>query len=144
MGPAWEQDYIMVAVKVAPVEHEAVIGAIAPKEVDKAKVQAAQAVAAGNAAKDDGERLVRVLVNEGSGKEGKRPVKTSVNGIQYLVTRGTPVTIKKKFMGALDNAVRTEYEQDPDDHENMIVTHVHNYPFQFLGYVDEAPKADAG
>lgn len=148
MNPAWEQDYIMVAVKVAPVEHEAVIGAIAPKDIDKAAVQAAQAVASGDAPKSEAEaesnRLVKVLVSEGSGKEGKRPVKVSVNGIQILIPRGKMVTIKHKYMVALNHAVRTEYVQDEDDHDNMIETNVHCYPFQFQGFVDDAPRAAAG
>ena len=137
---AWDNDYIIAkdeSEQAAPAA-EPVVGAVAPTPQSQSKLQSELNVVAQNSQND---RRCRIIVAEGRGKEGKRPVPVAVNGVQILIPRGKPVVVAERYMEALDHAVRTEYEQDGAD--NMIESQVHAYPFQFMGYVDAEGRATA-
>lgn len=72
------------------------------------------------AAQDHGDvPLVEVLIERDEGVGGDRPVFLSVNGRGLLVERGKPQKIKYPYFLALQNAVKTAIDQDPNSGETM-------------------------
>jgi hypothetical protein len=67
---------------------------------------------------------VEVMIERDEGVGGDRPVFLSVNGRGLLVARGKPQRIKYPYFLALQNAVKTVFDNNPDTGE----THARNVP----------------
>ena len=75
--------------------------------------------------REEEHHCIVVATTEGDG--GDRPVCLRVNGVNFLVPRGKPVWVPKRYVEALDHAVKDVY--DPTDNGLSEPRKVHNYPF---------------
>ena len=63
------------------------------------------------------DRMICVIVQKQQGKGGDRPAFVSVNGMGILIPRGKPCVIPERYIGAMNDAVQTVVEQDPETGE---------------------------
>jgi len=68
-----------------------------------------------------------IVVATSEGEGGDRPVCLRVNGVNFLVPRGKPSWVPKRYVEALDHAVKAVY--DATDNGLSEPRMVHNYPF---------------
>lgn len=74
---------------------------------------------------------VTIMIPLSEKEGGDRPVPVGVNGKQMLLPRGKDIVIPYRYFEALNNAVRTEFRQDPNDDDYEIKRRdVPSYPFQ--------------
>jgi hypothetical protein len=76
-------------------------------------------------------KTTRIMIPSHSGPSGSDDVFVSVNGRDYLIKRDEPVDAPEAVIGALKNAVVTDYVTDA---EGLIVRErqVPRFPFQVL------------
>ncbi|MDH5258503.1 MAG: hypothetical protein OEX07_10865 [Gammaproteobacteria bacterium] len=82
---------------------------------------------------------VRVIFAESEGKEGKLPVKASLNGRAYEMKRNREVDVPRAILNVLKDAV--VYSQEPDvvDGKDVLIDRkVRRYNFETVA--DPAPK----
>ena len=84
-------------------------------------------------AEDRGEQLVRILIQRTDEPGGDRPVFVSVNGIAIWIARGKTHEVKRKYVEALDHAVKIVYDQEEVDGKPVGRTarEAHTYPFSY-------------
>jgi hypothetical protein len=78
------------------------------------------------------EPMVTIMIPQQEGADGSQPVWVSVNGRGLFIERGKPQTVKKRYVDALRNAVRTEYSQ-ADAQAPIVARDVPSYPFSVIG-----------
>ncbi len=80
---------------------------------------------------------VKVTIAEVEGAGGTRDVYVGVNGVGMMVPRGRPVDIPYRYFHALENAVKTNHEQDPETNE-IVSSEVPSYPMSVNKMPDQA------
>lgn len=107
LQPVWDKDFITVT-EVAKAEHPPV-----PTVED--------------------EEYVTVIIAKHEETGGDQPVWVSVNGRGMWIERGKPQRIKRRYEHVLKNAVRTVYDQDPNDPRSRPTPReVPSYPYTVI------------
>lgn len=120
---------------------EAHIIAISPApKAPKAPAAKAGAPSAAKASAVITEPMVDLTIHTQEGPGGKRHVFVGVNGTAILIPRNKRVTVKLRYLGALEDAIETKYEYDEDAKAN-VPRDMPSYPFQVHSQPSEDEKA---
>lgn len=114
------------SISVVDAEDEA---PLAGQPVDMAARPAPGGKPSGLKSASDPRVTIMIPLSEKEG--GDRHIEVLVNGRNILLPRGKDITIPYRYYEALNNAVKTEYRQDPNDPDHEVKSReVPSYPFQ--------------
>lgn len=80
---------------------------------------------------------VTILINPSNDPDDPKLVQVGVNGVNQFMPRGTPITVKRKYVEVLARAKRTDFHQTLDERMGEAMNHLHamhslRFPFSVI------------